>query len=627
VKRSFRVLLGWPEESLPPGAWLGDGGGGRPLVLAHAGPDGRGLAVATNEKRTVHVVMAGTVHNRRDLRASLEQRHSIATRDDAELVAHLYEERGPGALAALRGAFALAIYDDRNRRLLLARDQLGIIPLYWTSDRGRFAAAPEMALLATLRGVASVADPAALDTALMLGCVPPPATLLPGIRQLWPGECVLFEDGRPRSQRYWQPVFPERRRSITDLPRMLRGQLSESLRLAHGAAEEAPSLLLTGGFASAALLALGAEDGRTPARTYTVTADGEPDAEARAAARLAARAGVEHCVLGGPEAWEVAVHEMLTGVGAPIGSPEDVVMRVAVTRAAAERGVVIGGIGAGEILGGSMPALAMARADAYRQLPSLVREGAELAIRVLPKKRLRALRHMVNDARLAPSEMYARAVSRFSVDLRQELYTEEAFNAVFDARPWEVFTRLFADATSAGATDPADAIHYTELVLRLPARIAALTAGVDADIRLPFVDHRLAQFVTGLLPPERTDRRFGCPALREALRGLLPDAVCHAGHLNSLRAAVWASPAFRTYCRETLSPERLTAQGVFRPDAVARLWAEHEAGRVDHGARLWSLVLATRWLTHPEIQLGLERESTTIVSHNGVHPQPTGSTG
>ena len=91
MRRSFRVLLGWPEESLPPGAWLGDGGSGRPLVLAHAGPDARGLAVATNERRTVHVVLAGALHNRRDLRTSLEQRHSIATRDDAELVAHLFE--------------------------------------------------------------------------------------------------------------------------------------------------------------------------------------------------------------------------------------------------------------------------------------------------------------------------------------------------------------------------------------------------------------------------------------------------------------------------------------------------------------------------------------------------------
>jgi asparagine synthase (glutamine-hydrolysing) len=218
-----------------------------------------------------------------------------------------------------------------------------------------------------------------------------------------------------------------------------------------------------------------------------------------------------------------------------------------------------------------------------------VREAAELAIRVLPRRRLRPLRHVVNDARLAPSEMYARAVTRFGFDMRQELYTEQAYHAVFDGRPWEVFTRLFADATSAGATDPADAIHYVELVLRLPARIAALTAGVDADIRLPFVDHRLAQFVTGLIPPERTDRRFGCPALREALRGLLPDAVCRAGHENTLRAAVWASPAFRTYCRETLSAERLGAQGVFRSDAIEQLWKEHDAGVADHGARLWSL--------------------------------------
>jgi asparagine synthase (glutamine-hydrolysing) len=357
-----------------------------------------------------------------------------------------------------------------------------------------------------------------------------------------------------------------------------------------------------------------------------VTADGEADGESRAAARLASRAGVEHGLLGGPEDWEVAVHELLTSVGAPIGSPEDVLLRVAATRAAAEHGFVLAGVGAGEILGGSMPALAMARADAYRQRPGLVREAAELAIRVLPRnRRLHALRHVVNDARLAPSEMYARAVSRFGMDARQDLYTDEAYHAVFDGRPWEVFTRLFADAASAGATDPADAIHYVELVLRLPARIAALTAGVDADVRLPFVDHRLAQFVTGLIPSERTDRRWGCPALRDALRGLLPDTVCRAGHENRLRTAVWASPAFQTYCRETLNEERLAAQGVFRPDAVARLWAEHDAGRADHSARLWSLVLATRWLTHPEIHLSLDYEPATIVSRPADAHRQTGS--
>lgn len=611
MRRAFRVLVGWPEESLPPGAWLNVDSSGRPLVLAHTGPDARGLPVASNERRTVHAVLAGAVHNRRELRASLEQRHSFAGRDDAELVVHLYEERGPGALAALRGGFAVALYDERHRRLLLARDQLGVIPLYWTADRGRFAASPEMALLSALPGVASAVDPAALDAALTLGCVPPPATLLPAIRQLWPGECLLFEDGRSRAQRYWQPIFPERRRSIADLPRLIRGQLAESLRLALGGTETGPALLLAGGFASATLLALLAEDTRLPARAYTMTPDGEPDGEARAAGRLAAQAGIEHAILAGPQEWESAVNELLACAGAPMGAPEDVLLRMAAARAGAAGGVVIAGVGAGEILGGSMPALAMARADAYRQLPSLVREGAELAVRVLPKTRIHALRHMVADARLAPSEMYARAVTRFGMDARQELYTDEAFRAVFDARPWEVLTRLFADATSAGATDPADAIHYAELVLRLPARVAPLTAGVDADIRLPFVDHRLAQFVTGLLPPERTERRFGGPALRTAMRGPVPDAVCRAGHANALRAAVWASPAFRSYCRETLSVERLKEQRLFRPDVVARLWADHEAGRADNSARLWSLVLTTRWLTRPDALVGSEVHPST----------------
>lgn len=590
MSRTFRVLLGWPEVPLPPGGWLGDGGGGRPLVLAHAA----GIPVATNERRTVHVVLAGTIANRRDLRASLLHRHAIATPDDAELVAHLYEERGPGALSTLRGPFAVALVDDRHRRMLLARDPLGAMPLFWTAERGRFAAAPSLRLLAELPGIGTFPDLNAFDVALALGSVPPPATLLPGIRQLWPGECLLLEDGRMRPQRYWQPTFPERRRPIPDLPRLVRGQLVDAMRVAFGA--EAPALLLSGGFAAAVLLALAADDGRPPARAWTVTLDGAPDAEARAAARLAERAGVAHALVAGPDAWADAVDALVAATGAPCGAPEDVLLRAAATAAGADGSPVVAGVGAREVLGGSMPALAMARAEAYRQLPALLREGAELALRVTPVRRAVGLRHRASDARLAPSELYARAVTRFAADQREELYSDEAFHALTESRPGEVLTRLFADAASAGATDPADAIHWSELVLRLPARVAALTAGVEADVRLPFVDHRLAQFVTGLVPPERTDRRVGCPALREAVAGLVPDGVRNARHTNPLRAAVWASPGFREFCRETLSPERLAADGVFRPETVERLWAEHTAGRADHAARLWALVLATRWI-------------------------------
>jgi hypothetical protein len=123
--RGLLAFSDWGDVTVPAAAWSGTDAAGRPLVLAHAGPP---LAVATNERHTVYAVLAGDIYNARQLRTGLAGRHALASRDDAEVVVHLYEERGVQCVKALRGAFAVALWDERLQRLLLARDQLGSCP-------------------------------------------------------------------------------------------------------------------------------------------------------------------------------------------------------------------------------------------------------------------------------------------------------------------------------------------------------------------------------------------------------------------------------------------------------------------------------------------------------------------
>src|SRR5947207_8068550 len=132
------ALTGWPETFLPLGGWLGADAAGAPVVLGYlprAGTtaDASGsLPVAVSEDRSIRAVLTGAIYNRRELRASLGGRHAFSGRDDAEIAIHLYEERGVQGIKALRGAFAFALWDGRHHRLLLARDQLGLVPLYYT---------------------------------------------------------------------------------------------------------------------------------------------------------------------------------------------------------------------------------------------------------------------------------------------------------------------------------------------------------------------------------------------------------------------------------------------------------------------------------------------------------------
>jgi asparagine synthase (glutamine-hydrolysing) len=596
--RMLLALAGWPEVAVPAAAWSGVDRGQQPLTLAHLapGPRPQAVPVATNEDRSVRAVLAGALHNRRELRAQLGGRHAFSGRDDAEIVIHLYEERGPQCVKALRGPFALALWDVPAGRLLLARDHLGLVPLYYAVDRRRLAAASWLPALAALPGLAATWDAAALDAFLCLGSVPPPATFYAGIRQLRPGELALWEDGRLRTQRYWELTFPERRMGRRDLAAVVREQVLEALRLRQGGV--LAGLLLSAGFDAAALLALGGTDHRPPARAYTAAPPGV-DEDSRMAAWLAARAQVEHVLVADALDWPAAVEMLLAAHGAPSGGPEAAVLQMAAARAAADHEVALAGIGGEEVFGGSPAARAADRLQRFRRLPALVREVAEVWARLAPGRRAPELRALVTTERRAPLEMYARATSLFLPEEREALYTEEALAALGETGPWAVLAGLFAEAAAAGAVDTGDAFHYVEIALRLPGRAGAAipAAALGLDLRLPLADFRLAQLAASVPAAARGNAHERQLLLQAAVSDLLPRTVLERPHASPVPVArAWESGSLRALLEDTLAPARVAAQGLFRPETVSRLCREQLTGARDHGPRLWALIQATRWL-------------------------------
>ncbi len=588
------VLAGWPDHEPPAGGWRGADLTGRALLLAHlprsADPS---LPVGVNEDRSVRAVLAGRLYNRRELTVALGGRHALSGRDDAEIVAHLYEERGLKSVKALRGAFALALWDARRGRLLLARDQLGLVPLYFAADGNRLAASSALPTLVALPGLAQAWDAAALDAFLTFGFVPPPATLHPAIRQLAPAEIAVWEGGRLRFQQYWQLTFPERRLAASEAATLVREQAREAIRLR--LAGVVAGFLLSGGLDAAALLALVAAERRSPASAYTATFAGE----GRAAARLAAQLGIEHVAVDGEPEWPAVLEHLLAAHGGPGASLDDPVLALAAARAAADVRVALAGVGGDEIFGGSAPARAAARIGYYARLPALAREMIEVSTRVAPALWSPAVHATVGGARLAPLELYARQVSLLLPEERAALYTPEALEAMGEAMPWRALAGLFADAAAAGAADTRDAFHYVDVAFRLPARAAVTTAAAaeGVELRLPFADHRLAQIAASTPPANRGGVRARQLLLGAATADLLPRAVRSAPHRDpGPPPQAWAAGRLRDLAEELLAPRRLAAQGVFRPDHVGRLWREHLAGERDHGRRLWGLLAATRWL-------------------------------
>jgi asparagine synthase (glutamine-hydrolysing) len=596
--RGVIAFSGWPEALVPGGAWSGADAAGRPLALAHVPVVSRGPAtpVASNEDRSVRAVLAGTLYNRRELRAHLGGRHAFSGREDAEIVVHLYEERDVQCVKALRGPFTLVLWDGRAGRLLLARDQLGLLPLYYVVDGRRLGVASALAALAALPGTTGTWDATALDAFLALGTVPAPATFHPAIRQLRPGELGLWEDGRLRLQRYWQLAFPERRMARRDVAAVLREQVLDALRLRQ--AGVAAGLLLSGGLGAASVLALAALERRPPARAYTAAPAGLED-EGRHAARLAARAGVEHVIVDEGVDWGHAAELLLAAHGAPAGDPSAAVLHLAAARAAADVTVALVGSGAEEVFGGSAAVRSADRLRRFHRLPALVREAVEVWTRVAPAGRTAGLRTLVGAERLAPLELWARANALFSAEEREDLYTEDLRAALEDARPWAAAAGLLSEAIGAGASEPEDVLYFVDLALRLPAEAAAAlpAAAVGLDLRFPLADHRLAQFVASVPATMRGNARERALLLRGAVADLVPATVLRRAHASAVPPPrAWVTGSLRELLEDTLAPARIAAQGVFRPEAVSRLCQEHLAGRRDHGRQLWALVLAVRWI-------------------------------
>lgn len=589
------LLVGWPdvaqggafEGALPNGTAVSLGGG----------------RIATSPSGQVRALLTGALHNRAELAGGLMPRDAPdegpARLDAAEVALALYQERGTQSVTALRGAFALAIVDQRRGRVVVVRDQLGLMPLYVIADGGRFAASDSLATLLALPGVSSAWDLAALDAILTLGAVPPPATPYLAIRQVRPGELLQWDAGRIRHHRYWHLTFPERRLVRVDAPMLVRERLRDALRLRQ--AGTVTGLLLSDGLVSTAVLGEAAAESRPPAHAYVV-ATGRGGAEAaRRATRFAARHGVTPVVAETDPDW-AALAERLLEVHALPAVGLDLALLAPLWEAGIRERVLLTGHGGAEVLGGAEDAGAWAAVDAFRRLPGFARETAELWARVVRHGRVAAL---VREAPLAPVAFLARRGALLSPADRLALWTPEAMALLGETAAEERLAGLCADAMTAGAADPLDAIHHVALHLRLPAltQLHGFARSCGIDLRFPLADHRLAQVAASVPPERRGGGRGRVQLLRGALAGVVPSHVLRRPHEPLVPpAAAWRREPLAGLVDDALSPARIAAQGLFRSETIARFRAEHDGGSHDRGPLLWTLVLVSRWLERRRAQ-------------------------
>jgi asparagine synthase (glutamine-hydrolysing) len=542
-----------------------------------------------NEDGTLHVVQNGEIYNYRELRRELERAgHTFRTHGDTEVLLHLYEEHGDGFAERLRGMFAIAIWDARRRRLVLARDRFGIKPLYYRDADGELAFASELRALP--RGEV---DFDAVEAFLAFNSIPAPLTIFREARKLPAGHLLVWEDGGVRLERFARPApLPERSDEQAELVEELRSRLRDSVR-AHLVSDVPVGVLLSGGVDSALLAALAAEESAEPLRTFSIGFEERTFDELADARRVAERYGTEHRELVLRPDAALLLPALAEAFDEPFADSSALPTYLVSELAASDVKVALSGEGGDELFGGYYTYAADLLAARVGGLARIARPVVER----LPSSSAKAsfdyrAKRFVRAAHLPPLERHHGWKEIFSADARAELTGRRG---AFD--PVDVLRARYAETNGADELARLQDVDLgTYLVDDLLVKTDRASMAHSLEARVPYLDTVVTNLALALPTRYKVRGLAKKVLLRKAAEPLLPREIVHGKKRGfSIPAAAWLRGDLEPFARETLSAGTLRRQGFFEPSVVRRLLDDHVAGREDLSRQLWGLLAFTLW--------------------------------
>lgn len=548
------------------------------------------------------VVCNGEIYNYRQLRAELEQRgHRFATHSDSEVILPLYAELGDAFVERLNGMYGFALWDAARRRLVIGRDRLGIKPLYVLCDGRRFAFASEAKSLLALPGVAAELDESALPLYLRLGYFPAPRTPFAGMRKLPPATIVTVDTRGAVERRYWRIASAvDRRTSEAEWIERVRGRLEESVR-AQMVSDVPIGAFLSGGIDSSAVVGMMAAHSGGPVKTYSIGFAGsradELYNELPFARIVARRFATEHReILVRPDV--VALLPQLTWhLDEPLADTAYITTYLVSKFAQQDVKVILSGVGGDEIFGGYRRYLGDHVHRRFAALPGWMRDLAVRVARRLPEDRHSRLLNFARYAKafLATTELSAEA--RYSAFM-QVFGFDEADELL--ARPAAHEDPIVEAFERAGATDGVNRMLVADAETQLPDDLLMLTdrmtMATSIECRVPLLDHELVELgarIPGEVKMKRGELKY---VMKRALEHLLPPTILSRSKRGfGTPMGAWLKRDLAPTLAAVLSPASVARRGLFRPQAVQRLIAQHQANRIDGTDRLLALLSLEIW--------------------------------
>jgi asparagine synthase (glutamine-hydrolysing) len=558
-----------------------------------------------NEDRTLMVIFNGEIYNFQALREELLARgHRFATRSDTEVIVHGYEEHGPDWVARLRGMFTIALWDERNRRLLLARDRAGKKPLYYVHDAERLAFSSELKGLLQDGGLKREVNAEALHDYFSFGCVPAPATILQGVAQIPPGHYLIWERGQVRMVEYWDvPRGGHVERTEAQCLEEFEAVFTEAVRIR--LISDVPlGAFLSGGVDSTAVVERMARLSDRPVRTTAVGFTERRWNELPHARAVAEALGTDHHEV----LVEARAAETLPKLAWHLDEPfadSSALPTYYVSKAARERvTVALSGDGGDEIFAGYQRRYGLNRWESRvrRLLPEWARAGVLGPLgRIYPKadwlpRPLRA-KYVLQNLGTTFERAYFGDLSLLRPAEKMALLHPE-FRRVLGGH--DSFTGFARHFERVRHLDPLSQLLYVDfktwLVNDILVKVDRMSMASSLETRAPLLDHKVVEFAASVSPEWKYRGRTSKYLLKRYLDGKVPASGVHRPKQGfEIPVAAWLRGDLREMAWDLLLSPRALGRGYVRPERVRALWERHQRGAGNHASVLWALLMLELW--------------------------------
>ncbi|MDO5552564.1 MAG: asparagine synthase (glutamine-hydrolyzing) [Planctomycetia bacterium] len=574
----------------------------------------KGRQPLANEDGSVFVTFNGEIYNFPALRQELLRKgHIFRTETDTEVLVHLYEEEGPDCVKRLSGMFAFAIWDNRKKQLILARDRMGKKPLFYRCEKDRLLFASELNSLFVVPGMPRAIDPLALDQYLTYQYVPFPRTIYEGINKLPPGTVAVWKtDGSFQVDLYWEQ---ETSLSTERTPEQWQNAVRETVSAAvkDRLRSDVPlGAFLSGGLDSTIIVSLMQKFSQQPVRTYSIGFDHKEYDETDVARNTAARLGTLHREFRVTPDAEAIMPDLVRQYGEPFADSSAIPTWYLSEMTRREVTVALSGDGGDELFAGYDRYKAMRYSVWLDRIPRFGRQLLAGPVRALipnsvrQRSILRRGRRFLEALDFSPLERYLQWIAIFNRQRKNALYRGDFSKYLADVHEetgYDTLDFLSNTFKNWSHRDLVTAVSMTDLRTYLPCdlmtKVDMASMRHSLEVRAPFLDNRVVDLASTMPIAYKLTRHKGKQILRDVFREYLPPELERRPKTGfGVPLDYWFRGSLNQLIHDVLLRANSELTEYFQPEAIETLLREHETKQFDHSARLWSLLVLQLWFDY-----------------------------